>query len=65
MNTQPFDTRIVQIDPADESGVRQCVEDLLEEGLLVLGAGGSSPVWPWLSVTSAGRQVIDAPADQS
>lgn len=65
MNTQPFDTRIVQIDPADEPGVRRCVEELLEQGVLALGAGSSSPVWPWLSVTPAGRQVIDVPPDES
>jgi hypothetical protein len=52
------DTRIVQLDAADEPPLRACVEELIDEGVLALGIEGRSVAWPWLSLTERGREVV-------
>ena len=59
------DTRIVQLDPADEPQMHRYVSKLLEDGWLALGIeGGENRQWPWLSLTPLGRKAVfglDAP----
>ncbi len=52
------DTRIIQIEPADEPPLRRYVEQLLEVGVLALGMPGGATVWPWLSLTDHGRELV-------
>jgi hypothetical protein len=52
------DTRIVQLDPADEPALRRAVGGLLAEGVLALGIDGRNAVWPWLSLTERGREAM-------
>jgi hypothetical protein len=54
----PFDTRIVQLDHADEPRLRELVAELLENGTLALGIDGRNQRWPWLSLTPAGRGLV-------
>jgi hypothetical protein len=56
----PNDTRIVQLQPEDEPGVRGVVDALLAEGVLALGIEGRDGEWPWLSLTPRGRELVDA-----
>jgi hypothetical protein len=56
----PNDTRIVQLEPEDEPGVRGVVDALLAEGVLTLGIEGRNAEWPWLSLTPRGREVVHA-----
>ena len=58
MTPPRFDTRIVQIEPADEPRVRALVTELLEEGVLTLGIPGGEAAWPWLSLTPRGREIV-------
>ncbi len=55
------DTRIVEIDPADEPALRAEVDRLIAAGLLALGVDGRNARWPWLSVTPLGRRAIAPP----
>ncbi len=50
------DTRIVQLDAADEPLLRSLVWELIAEGVLSLGVPGGAQSWPWLSLTAAGRE---------
>jgi hypothetical protein len=59
------DTRIVQIDPADEPRLRTLVEELMVEGVLELGVPGGAQIWPWLSLTPAGRELVARDAQPS
>jgi hypothetical protein len=52
------DTRIVQLDVADELPLRACVEQLIAEGVLAPGIEGRNEVWPWLSLTAHGRELV-------
>jgi hypothetical protein len=52
------DTRIVQLEPADEPLLRACVESLLAEGIMSLGIDGRNEAWPWLSLTARGRELV-------
>ena len=54
----PQDTRIVQLDPEDEPPLRNCVSELIAEGVLALGMEGSPNEWPWISLTAVGREVL-------
>ena len=55
------DTRIVQIDPADEPPLRALVDELLEAGVMTLGTNAGNARWPWLSLTPHGRAAVFAP----
>lgn len=59
------DTRIIQIEPADEPRLRDEVARLLEEGVLTLGLQGGTAAWPWLSLTAAGRALVFRPEGAS
>jgi hypothetical protein len=52
------DTRIIQIEPADEPALRRYVDQLLEAGVLALGMRSGAAVWPWLSLTDRGRELV-------
>ena len=58
MTPPRVDTRIIQIEPDDEPPVRRLVEELLAEGILTLGMSGGEPRWPWLSLTTKGRETV-------
>ncbi len=52
------DTRIVQIDPADEPRVCLFVSELIAGGVLMLGVPNGGQTWPWLSLTPAGHERV-------
>ena len=52
------DTRIIQIESADEPALRRHVDRLLQEGVLTLGLPGGEAVWPWLSLTALGWERV-------
>ena len=54
------DTRIIQIEPVDEPVVRRYVDQLIGEGVLALGLPGGEARWPWLSLTDAGRALVES-----
>ena len=60
-----FDTRIIQIDRADEPRLRSLVEGLIAEGVIRLGIDGSPEQWPWLSLTPLGRELVSVAEDAS
>jgi hypothetical protein len=52
------DTRIIQIEPEDEPGVRAYVLELIADGVLTPGIEGGQTDWPWISLTPHGRDVV-------
>ena len=52
------DTRIVQLDPADEPRLRSTFWQLVAEGVMALGINGGNEQWPWMSLTARGREVV-------
>lgn len=54
------DTRILQIDPADEPRLRTLFWQLVEEGVMTLGTNAANARWPWMSLTAHGRAVVFA-----
>lgn len=59
----PHDTRIVQLDPADEPRLRACFWELAEDGVMALGIDGRNEQWPWMSLTPRGRDLVFGQAD--
>ena len=58
MYPAPQDTRIIQIDPADEPRLRSFFWQLVAEGVMTVGMNGGNESWPWMSLTAFGREVV-------
>ncbi len=58
MYPPPQDTRIIQIDPAAEAALRSHFWELVAEGVMTLGMNGSKEIWPWISLTALGRELV-------
>ncbi|MSQ29560.1 MAG: hypothetical protein EXR68_03620 [Dehalococcoidia bacterium] len=58
MYPAPQDTRIVQINPADEPRLRSTFWQLVAEGVMTLGTDAGNAGWPWMTLTARGRAVV-------